>query len=94
MGQKIKQLMNELAEVEKDKQKILDREADLKAEFLEVMQQKNINILENVHIRLNYIAGFIRSGIDADKLRKKYPDAAQDCAKSTPVAPFVKVTVR
>ena len=90
----IEQLMKELSQLEATKKEILEQEADLKAQFLELMQQKNINVLSNTQIKVNYVAGFIRKGIDAEKLRKKYPDAAQDCAKSTPVSPFVKVMVQ
>lgn len=94
MDQKVKMLMRDMKELADEKQKILDREAELKNQFFDIMQKQNINILENAYIRVNYIAGFIRNGIDADKLRKKYPDAALDCAKKSSVDPYVKVTVK
>ena len=94
MDQKIKMLMNDMKELAEEKQKILDREAELKTQFLEIMQNQNINVFENVHIRINYIAGFVRNGIDANKLRKHYPEAALACAKKSSVEPYVKVTVK
>lgn len=86
--------MNDMKKLADEKQEILDREAELKNQFFEIMQKQNINILENAYIRVNYIAGFIRNGIDVNKLRKKYPDAALDCAKKSPVDSYVKVTVK
>lgn len=36
----------------------------------------------------------VSHGIDTAKLKKKYPDAAADCAKDTPKSGYVKITLK
>lgn len=54
-------------------------------------------IHHNPHIRQAAFlipAPTISHGLDSAKLKKKYPDAAADCAKDTPKAGYVKITLK
>ena len=36
----------------------------------------------------------VAHGVDSAKLKKKYPEAAAGCAKDTPRAAYVKITLK
>ncbi len=90
---KIEQLVNKMEHIASEKQRILSEESDLKAEMLLMMQNQKIDKLSTSVIKINYVGGFIRKGVDADRLKKKYPEVAKDCLKESKVDPFLKVTV-
>ena len=85
--------MDELSDVEKEKQRIQAQEKELKNQLIDLMQNLKISTLENVFIKVNLIDRFTRKTVDSDKLRKQFPEAATACTKSTVIEPFVKVTV-
>lgn len=89
----IETIMQELADVEEEKQKIIDRENAIKSQLVELMGKENIKKFENARIVVNYVKTFTRYSVDADLLKKKYPDVAAKCMKSSVVNPFVKVRV-
>ena len=91
--EQIKKIMDELSEVEKEKQIIQAQEKELKNELVDLMKNLKISTLENVFIKVNLIGRFTRKTVDSDKLRKQFPEAAKACTKSTVIEPFVKVTV-
>ena len=91
--EQIKKIMDELSEVEKEKQRIQAQEKELKNQLVDLMQNLKISTLENVFIKVNLIGRFTRKTVDSDKLRKQFPEVAKTCTKSTVIEPFVKVTV-
>lgn len=78
----IETIMQELADVEEEKQKIIDRENAIKSQLVELMGKENIKKFENARIVVNYVKTFTRYSVDADLLKKKYPDVAAKCMKS------------
>lgn len=58
------------------------------------LEQYGITKFESDVLNLTYVAPTVSHGIDTDKLKKKYPDAAADCAKDTPKAGYVKITLK
>lgn len=89
----IKKVMDALFEVEQEKAKILYKEAELKTALLHEMEENQVDKLENVKIRINYINEFKKKMVDVKLLRDKYPDAFRACIKQSVVSPHVKVQV-
>ena len=58
------------------------------------MEKYGIKKFESAVLNLTYVAPTVSHGIDTTKLKKKYPDAAEDCAKDTPKAGYVKITLK
>lgn len=85
------ELLDRLTEIRTRKAGIESEEKAVKAELQAAMKAANIEELENASIRVKYIAGFNRVGIDRDKLRKLYPEAAAACKSSVWVDSFLKV---
>lgn len=90
----IETLMKELTSVSLEKQKILDRETEIKTQLFQVMKEQKVSKLETSRIVVNYIQSFVKKTIDSELLRKKYPDIAAKCTKSTPVDDFIRVRVK
>ncbi len=90
----IETLMKELTSVSLEKQRIIDRETEIKTQLFQVMQEQKVTKLETSRIVVNYIQSFVKKTIDSELLRKKYPDIADKCTKSTPVDDFLRVRVK
>ena len=54
-SEQIEQLMNQLYEIQQKKQQVEDEESEIRATFLETMKKEQIEKLENVKIKINYI---------------------------------------
>lgn len=92
-SEQIKILMNQMLEVQHRKQQILDEEAKLKAVLLEEMQENQIDTLENVNIKISYVAKSTRKTVDGKKLKELFPDAFRKCIHSSEVSPYIRVQV-
>ncbi len=90
----IETLMKELTSVSLEKQKIIDRETEIKTQLFQAMKEQKVSKLETSRIAVNYIQSFVKKTIDSELLRKKYPDIAAKCTKSTPVDDFIRVRVK
>ena len=66
----------------------------MKAALFAAMEQYRIKRFETDALTLIYVAPTVSHGLDTAKLKKKYPDAAADCAKDTPKAGYVKITMK
>ena len=89
----IETLMKELTSVSLEKQKILDRETEIKTQLFQAMKEQKVSKLETSRIVVNYIEAFNRNAVDSEKLKKEFPDVAAKCMKSTPIDAFLKVWV-
>ncbi len=89
----IETLMKELTSVALEKQKLIDRETEIKTQLFQVMKEQKVSKLETSRIVVNYVDAFIRNTVDSGKLKREFPDAAAKCMKSTPIDAYVKVRV-
>lgn len=76
------------------KKALEDQEKNLKAALFAAMEKFGIKKFETDILTLTYVPATVAHGIDSAKLKKKYPDAAADCAKDTPRAGYVKITLK
>lgn len=58
------------------------------------MERFGIKKFESGILNLTYVEPTVAHGVDSAKLKKKYPEAAADCAKDTPRAAYVKITLK
>ena len=76
------------------KKALEDQEKTLKAALFSAMEKFGIKKFETDVLNLTYVPATVAHGIDSAKLKKKYPEAAADCAKDTPRAGYVKITLK
>ena len=86
--------LNAISALITQKKALEDQEKNLKAGLLAAMEKYGIKKFESDILNLTYIAPTVSHGIDSAKLKQKYPDAAADCAKDTPKAGYVKITLK
>lgn len=86
--------LNAIASLAAHKKAIEEQEKAMKAALLSAMEQYGITKFESDVLTLIYVAPTVSHGIDTAKLKKKYPDAAADCAKDTPKVGYVKITLK
>ena len=86
--------LNAITSLTAQKKAIEEQEKNMKAALFAAMEQYGIKKFETDALTLTYVAPTISHGLDSAKLKKKYPDAAADCAKDTPKAGYVKITLK
>lgn len=86
--------LNAIASLTAHKKAIEEQEKTMKAALFAAMEKYGIKKFESDVLNLTYIAPTVSHGIDTAKLKKKYPDAAADCAKDSPKAGYVKITLK
>ena len=73
-SEQIEQLMNQLYEIQQKKQQVEDEESEIRATLLETMKKEQIEKLENVKIKINYIDKSYRRTVNGKLLRELYPE--------------------
>lgn len=71
-----------------------EQEKTLKAALFTAMETYGIKKFESDILNITYVAPTVSHGIDSAKLKKKFPEAAAACAKDTPKAGYVKITLK
>lgn len=90
-SEQIEQLMNQLYEIQQKKQQVEDEESEIMATLLETMKKEQIEKLENVKIKINYIDKSYRRTVNGKLLRELYPDAFRECTNRSEVQPHLRV---
>ena len=83
-----------ITEITIQKQKLEEQEKLMRKKLLEAMETFGVKKFENEHIAFTYVAPTTRTSIDSTKLKKKYPDIAEECSKISNVSASVKITVK
>ena len=86
--------LNAIASLTAHKKAIEEQEKGMKAALLAAMEQYGITKFESDVLNLTYVAPTVSHGIDTTKLKKKFPEVAAECAKDTPKAGYVKITLK
>ena len=86
--------LNAIADLTTQKKALEEQEKSMKAALFEAMEKYGIKKFESDVLNLTYVAPTVSHGIDTAKLKKRYPEAAADCAKDTPKAGYVKITLK
>lgn len=86
--------LNAISALVAQKKALEDQEKTLKAGLMAAMEKYGIKKFESDVLNLTYVAPTVSHGIDTAKLKKKFPEAAAACAKDTPKAGYVKITLK
>lgn len=87
-------VLKEIANIVTEKKKLEETEKKLKAKLQEAMEKCNIKKFESDILNLTYVAETTATSIDSAKLKKKYPDIATECSKTSKKSAYVKVVVK
>lgn len=83
--------IEQLYEIQQRKQQVEDEESEIRATLLETMKKEQIEKLENVKIKINYIDKSYRRTVNGKLLRELYPNAFRDCTNRSEVQPHLRV---
>ena len=86
--------LEKIAALVNQKKALEDQEKTLKAALFAAMEKFGIKKFETDVLTLTYVAPTVSHGIDTAKVKKKFPDVAAACAKDTPKAGYVKITLK
>ena len=83
-----------IASIIKQKKALDAQEADLKAKLQEAMELYGIKKFESDILNITYVAETTSTSIDSTKLKKKYPDIAAECSKTSNKKAYIRVSVK
>jgi len=87
-------VLKQIADIITTKKKLEEQEAELKAKLKDAMEKCNIKKFESDILDITYVAETTQTSIDSAKLKKKYPDIAEECSKVSKKSAYVKVVVK
>jgi hypothetical protein len=87
-------VLQQIADLVTAKKKIEAQEKELKEKLKEAMEKCNIKKFESDILNITYVAESTKTSIDSAKLKKKYPEIAAECSKTSKTSAYVKVTVK
>lgn len=83
-----------ITDINIQKKKLDEQEKLMRQKLLEAMETYGIKKFENEHISFTYVAPTTKTTIDSTKLKKKYPDIAEECSKVSNVSASVRISVK
>ena len=83
-----------IASLTAHKKAIEDQEKEMKAKLYEAMVKFGVDKFESDVLNLTLVKPTNATSIDSAKLKKKYPDIASECSKTTAKAGYVKITLK
>lgn len=87
-------VIQKIADIVTTKKQLEAQEKELKEKLKEAMEKYNIKKFESDILNITYVAESTKTSIDSAKLKKKYPDIAAECSKTSKKSAYVKVTVK
>lgn len=85
------QAIKDIATAKKDME---EKEKQMKEQLQKAMEQYGVKSFDAGTVKMTYIEASTRNSIDSAKLKKKYPDIAAECSKTSSVTAYVKVEVK
>lgn len=86
--------LNAIASLTAHKKAIEEQEKTMKAALYDAMQKFGIKKFESDVLNLTFVEPTNSTSIDSTRLKKKYPDIAAECSKTTAKAGYVKITLK
>ena len=87
-------VIQKIADIVTTKKQLEAQEKELKEKLKEAMEKCNVKKFESDILNITYVAETTSTSIDSAKLKKKYPDIAAECSKTSKKSAYVKVTVK
>lgn len=88
------EVLQKIADIVTAKKKLEEQEKELKEKLKEAMEKCNIKKFESDVLNITYVAETTQTSINSAKLKKKYPDIAEECSKVSKKSAYVKVVVK
>lgn len=86
--------LNAIASLTVHKKAIEEQEKAMKAALYDAMMKFGVKKFESDVLNLTLVEPTTATTIDSAKLKKKYPDIAAECSKSSSKAGYVKITLK
>ena len=86
--------LNAIASLTAHKKAIEEQETAMKAALYDAMVKFGIKKFESDVLNLTLVEPTTATSIDGAKLKKKYPDIAAECSKTSSKAGYVKITLK
>ena len=83
-----------ITDITLQKKKLDEQEKVMRQKLLEAMETFGVKKFENEHIAFTYVAPTTKTTVDSTKLKKKYPDIAEECSKVSNVSASVRINVK
>ncbi len=87
-------VLQNIANIVKQKKELEAKEADLKVKLQEAMESYGIKKFTSDVLNITYVAATTSTSIDSTKLKKKYPDIAAECSKTSSKKAYIKVEIK
>ena len=83
-----------ITDITRQKKALDEKEKVMKESLREAMERTGIKKFESPDLKFVYVAPTTRTSIDSAKLKKKYPEIAEECSKTSEVSASVRVTLK
>lgn len=87
-------VLKAITDITVQKKKLEEQEKLMKKKLQEAMEQYGVKSFETPEVKFMYVASTTRTSIDSAKLKKNYPDIAEECSKTSNVSASVRITVK
>jgi hypothetical protein len=87
-------MLHEISTLIKVKDNLEQQEKDLKDRIKSAMETYGVKKFESDILNITYVAESTSTSIDSAKLKKKYPDIAEECSKVSKRSSYVKISVK
>ena len=83
-----------ITEINVKKKELDAQEKLMREEILKAMETYGVKKFENEQVSFTYVAPTTKTSIDSTKLKKKYPEIAEECSKVSNVSASVRIVVK
>lgn len=90
----VPEALQAVCQITLQKKKLDEQEAIMKEKIKEAMERNGIKSFETPEVKFTLILPSTRTTIDSAKLKKKYPDIAEECSKTSNVKSGVRISVK
>ena len=87
-------MLREIIGILSAKKQLEEQEKQLKEKLKEAMEFYGVKKFESNHLTITYVAETTTTTIDTSKLKKKYPEIAEECSRTSKKSAYVKITVK
>jgi predicted phage-related endonuclease len=87
-------IIQKISDLMLTKKQLEEEEKQLKEKLKEAMEFYGVKKFESDHLTITYVAETITTTIDTNKLKKKYPDIAEECSRETKKSAYVRVSIK
>lgn len=87
-------IIQKISDLVLTKKQLDEEEKKLKEKLKEAMEFYGVKKFESDHLTITYVAETTTTTIDTSKLKKKYPDIAEECSRETKKSAYVRVSIK